>query len=98
MRLELNKVCSCDQRPKESCCVTETLTAMNVAGRYRVPSTERAFDASLSLRFCSASLAMVAFSRLVSCAVSLSVSMSLCNATVFLVKLSSLRKSKISNS
>lgn len=39
-------------------------TAMNVGGRYRVPSTARAFNAPPSFLLCSASLTNLSFSRL----------------------------------
>ena len=39
-------------------------TAMSVAGRYKVPSTERALSALPSFLLCSASLTKVSFSRL----------------------------------
>lgn len=71
------------------------LTAMNVAGRYNVPNTEKAFIALPSLLLCSVSFVMISPSLLAWWAMSLRISMSLCSATTFLVKLSLLRYSRI---
>ena len=96
MRLELKIVCESFQQLRQGYpCKKTCLTPMNVAGKYRVPRIDKVFNDLASFRFCVANLVIVLLSSLVWNAMSLKVSISLCNATRSRVKLSLLRKSRI---